>query len=140
MTGDLKINGLDAFSKWGISLQQTALTELMTPAPNKDYITSEARLENGTRYIVNPNVGERDVTLLVNLIAKDEETFLTNYSSFCEELAKGKIEIWTRWQPDVKYRLLYKSCSQYSQFLQGLAKFTLKMVEPNPKNRALDDD
>ena len=137
MKGDLIINGKDAYTTWGVSLSQTALTSLMTPPEMKDYIKTTARTEHGSRLINNnPVFNERTITLDMHLIAADEEHFIAQYNAFCRVLAGGYLEISTRWQPDIIYRTFFQSCSQYSQLIDGLAKFTLKIIEPNPNNRA----
>ena len=134
--GELFINGKDAYVTWGISMDTSSLSALMTPAPNKDYIRNESRLEDGSRLIYdNPRKGERDLTLSLNLTAKNEDDFFSRYISFCEELEGGVLEISTRYQPDIVYKTVYKSCSQFTQFMRGMAKFSLKLLEPNPTNR-----
>ena len=37
--------------------------------------------------------------------------------------------------PNIVYRTIYISCNQFSQFMQGIGKFVLKLNEPNPNNR-----
>lgn len=37
MKGELYINGKDAYLTWGISMDDTSLSELMTPPANKAY-------------------------------------------------------------------------------------------------------
>lgn len=135
MTGDLIINGKDAFTEWGVSLSQTALTTLMTPSEMKEYIKTTARTESGSRLVNNATINERTITLDLHLVAVDEAAFLKQYAAFCDVLAGGELTIRTRWQPNVIYRLFYQSCSQYSQLINGLAKFSLKVIEPNPTNR-----
>lgn len=138
MKGELYINSKDAYLQWGISLDDTSLSNLMTPAPNKAFIENESRMEHGKQVInANPRVQDRSLTLQINLVAGSEKEFFERYSSFCEELATGVLNIETKYQPGVVYRTLYQSCSQFSQFMRGLGKFSLKLIEPNPKNRAL---
>lgn len=133
MTGELFINGKDAYSTWGISMDDTSLSSLMTPPPMKDYIQSKSRSEHGKRVITdNAKIDERNLTLQINLTARDKAAFFANYLSFCNELAKGAIDIKTKYQPDVVYRTIYISCNQFSQFVQGIGKFILKLVEYNP--------
>ena len=133
---ELKINGNDAYITWGISFDQTALSALMTPSPNKAYIENKSRLEDGKRVIVhNPKVDERSVTLTFNLTAKDEGQFFERYNSFCEELAKGELHITTKYQEGVVYKMVYESCTQFSQLIREIAKFSLKLTEPNPTDR-----
>lgn len=138
MKEELYINGKDAYTTWGISMDETALSNLMTPSSNKTFIENESRLEHGKRVIcANPRVDARSLTLSINLTAKDEKQFFERYGSFCEELATGSLEIETKYQPKVVYKTIYQSCSQFSQFMRGIGKFTLKLVEPNPNDRAV---
>lgn len=138
MTGDLFINGKDAYIEWGISLDDTSLSALMTPPPNKELIENKSRLENGKRLVIDDSiikVDERTISLQINLTASTKELFFIRYNSFCEELKKGVIYIKTKYQPNILYRTIYLSCSQFSQFMQGIGKFTLRLNEPNPCNR-----
>lgn len=134
--GELYINDKDAYITWGISMDTTSLSSLMTPPPNKEYIENKSRLEHGKRaFNHNPRIDERNIILTFNLTAKTEEQFFSRYSKFCEELATGFLNIKTKYQPDVIYRTIYISCSQFTQFMRGIGKFSLKLNEPNPSNR-----
>lgn len=148
--GQLTINGKDAYETWGITMDSTALSALMTPAPIKSLIENDSRLEHGNEIITGftrtdsennkttestVKVDARDVTLSFNLTAKDEAEFLTLYWSFCEELEKGTLDISTSFLPDVVFHMIYQSCQQFSEFMLCMAKFSLKLTEPNPKNR-----
>lgn len=137
--GEIYINGKDAYTTWGISMDTSSLSALMTPPPVKEFIENKSRLEHGKRIITsNPKVDERDITLTFNLTAKNEEQFFSRYNSFCNELATGVLNIKTKYQPDVMYRMIYLSCSQFTQFMRGIGKFSLKLSEPNPKNRNIN--
>lgn len=139
MRGELFINGKDAFDTWGISLTDGSISSLMTPAPQKPLIENKSRNEHGKRVInTNPKVDERDLSIQIHLTAKDKEDFFAKYESFCEELAKGVLEIRTKYQPTVLYRTNYLNCSQYGEFMFGIGKYTLKLNEPNPMNRSLE--
>lgn len=139
--GQLYINGVDAFATWGISLNQDGLSALMTPAPNKGYISNDSRLEHGVRCVDAPDtvkVDQRQVNITFNLIASTEEQFFARYAAFCTEvLEAGAINIRTSFQPTVLYRCKYESCTQFTQFMRGIAHFALRLTEPNPKNRSL---
>lgn len=137
LKGQLYINGKDAYLTWGIFLDETALSALMTPAPNKEFISNKYRSKDGKSVIKhNPRLDEREITLPFNMTAKDSDTFMMNYARFCEEvLAKGELVICTRFQPNVWYRCIYLSCTQFSQFIQEMAKFSLKLNEPDPSDR-----
>jgi len=138
MKGQLFINNKDAYTTWGISMDTSSLSALMTPAPNKEFIENSSRLEHGKRVISsNPKVDARDITLTINLTAKNEQQFFDRYLSFCSELETGVLNIKTSFQPNVVYKMIYLSCSQFTQFMRGIASFSLKLNEPNPKDRNL---
>lgn len=138
MTGELYINGKDAYTTWGISMDDTALSTLMTPTPNKEFIENKSRLQDGKQVVsVNPKADERSLTLQINLTAKDEAQFFARYVLFCKELEIGVLNIRTKYQPDITYKTIYLSCSQFSQFMRGIGKFSLKLNEPNPKDRTM---
>lgn len=138
MEGQLFINNKDAYTTWGISMDTSSLSALMTPAPNKEFIENSSRLEHGKRIISsNPKVDARDITLTINLTAKNEQQFFDRYLSFCSELETGVLNIKTSFQPNVVYKMIYLSCSQFTQFMRGIASFSLKLNEPNPKDRNL---
>lgn len=136
MTGNCMINGKDAKLEWGLSLSDGGLSALMTPPPNKAYVSNKSRLEHGARTISdNAKMDERSITIPFHIIAKSKAEFYAKYESFCEELAKGTLDIEIVYQPNKVYHLLYNSCSQFGEYSQEMAKFSLKVTEPNPSNR-----
>lgn len=134
--GETYINGQDAYTTWGISLDKSALSALMTPAPMKDMIENKSALENGKRVIRSGRkFDERTLTLGFNIIANSEEEFLNQYVRFCNDvLSKGGIDISTKYQPNITYHLDYVSCTQFGEY-RTMAKFSLRVIEPNPTNR-----
>ena len=138
MIGELFINGKDAYVTWGMSMDDTSLSTLMTPPPSKEYVENKSRLENGKRVIIsNPKVDERTITLQLQFTAKDKDIFFSRYLSFCSELETGVLNIRTKYMPTVVYKTIYLSCQQFSEFVHGIGKFKLRLCEPNPKNRNL---
>lgn len=136
MKGEFYINGKDAYTEWGISMDTSSLSALMTPPPMKSYVENTSRLEHGKRVVTaNPKVDERSITLTFNLTAKTKESFFERYSGFCDELKKGTLAIKTKYQEGVEYKTVYQSCTQFTQFMQGIAKYSLKLTEPNPEDR-----
>ncbi len=145
------INGHDAYAEWGVSLTDGGLSALMTPAGNKEYISSKSRLEHGKRVITdNARVDEREVLLPVHITAPTREAFFQRYAAFCAVLEAGSLEIYTRYQatvtgsganevvsPTVVYRLKYLSCQQFREYGQRVAKFILRVSEPNPNDRSV---
>ena len=136
MTGELFIKNKDAWTRWGIMMDDTSLSALMTPPAIKDFPKNSSRLESGTRYItLNPKLKERDVTLALQFVAENKAEFLANYNDFCQNvLATGKLNIRTMYN-DITYYFIYNSCTQYRQFLFKVAKFSLRLTEYNPENR-----
>lgn len=127
----------DAYTTWGVSLNSAALSTLMTPPEVKAWVSNESELENGTRVVtgVVPKVNDRTVSLGLNMSAANEAAFLANYASFCEMLKGGVVNIKTSFQTGVVYKCLYVSCTQFAEYRLGLAKFILKLHEPNPADR-----
>ena len=135
--GELYINGKDAYNEWGVSFEDGALASLMTPSSMKECISNESRLEHGTRRVnLLRKMQERDLTLPFHLVAKNRAMYLTRYESFVTEITGQEyVRIKTCYQPTVVYKCIYSSCTQFSQFIDGLAKFTLKLIEPDPSDR-----
>ena len=64
MTGDLIINGKDAFSIWGVRMGDGFLDAIDGFNQMKDYIENESRLEHGKRVITdNVKVDSREIPL-----------------------------------------------------------------------------
>ena len=137
MTGDLYINGHDAYTWWGLSFEDGAYSALLTPAPMKEYVENKSRLRHGKTVMAeHTKIDERSLTLPFHITASSENDFLTKYGNFCSEvLAQGVFSVRTKFQPTVGYRLVYDSCTQFRQFMNRMAVFSLKATEPDPTNR-----
>lgn len=126
------INGRDAFDFWGISFPPEAINAICAPLANKAYIENESRDEHGSRIIIhNPKIAKREITVEMHLSAKDEVDFDTKYERLMLMLEIGNFPIIYK---DVEYKFIFQSCSQFSR-VGNIAKFVLKLVEPNPKDR-----
>lgn len=134
----LEINGKDARASWGVIPNTKLMAALLAPAQAKDAIQSESRLEHGTRTIIpdgSVKLAKRDITLEVGMTAPDLPTFVSRYQEFIEELTSGWLNIQTSLIPGVIFKCRYVSCTQFTNYNGRLAKFILKLEEPNPKNR-----
>lgn len=118
-------------------MDSSSLSALMTPAPLKDFVSNESRLDHGRQYIAtHPRLKERELTLRLNLHALTTELFYARYAAFCKDvLATGTVNISTRYQEGTVYRCLYQSCTQYTQYRGKVAKFALRLMEPDPTDR-----
>lgn len=133
--GELYINDKDAFTTWGVSMED-GLSALLSPANMKPYVTNKSRLEHGTRVMaVNPKVDEREVTIVVHLLASSTAQFLERLHSFVAEMEQGAVSLRTSYEPSVTYHLHYMSMTQFTQFMMGMAKFSIRFTEYNPKSR-----
>lgn len=138
--GQLFINGTgdshDAFIQYGVSLSDTAIANLMSPPAMKEDIINESRLEHGRRHTSTGNkMQERELSLPIHLIASSQADYLTKYAAFLNVLKGVELTIRTSFQSGVVYHLRYVSCTQFTQYLNGIAKLMLRVVEPNPSNR-----
>lgn len=137
---DLKINDRDARATWGVIPNTKLLAALLAPAPAKDAIQSESRLEHGTRTIIpegSIKLAKRDITLEIGLTAPSLHVFYERYKSFIEELTSGWLRIETpKFLPGVVFNCRYVSCTQFTQYNGRAAKLILKLEEPNPNNRS----
>lgn len=142
MKGKCWINKKDSYAFWGVILSDSASNALRTPAPMKDNVENKSRLKHGKRVIYGSDtarVDERDLTLVIYIRASNQAQFDARFDSFVEELQKGRIEIEIAERPGIIYRCDYKSASQFSQFNGRLGKLTLRVNEPNPKDREKND-
>ena len=136
MLGQLIINGKDAYSNWGVTLDDTSLSSLMTPPASKEFTENKSRSIDGKIVSVkNPRVEERDFMLQINLTAPNRSLFVQRYNSFCQELATGRLNIATIFLPGVTFKTIYKSCRQFTQFNGQIGKFILSLNEPDPTDR-----
>ena len=126
------INGRNAFKDLGISFPPESINAIESPYSMKPFIENESRDEHGSRIIAhNPRVSKRELTIEMHLSAKDEVDFGTKYERLMLMFEIGNFSITYK---DVEYKFIFQSCSQFSR-VGNIAKFVLKLVEPNPKDR-----
>lgn len=135
-TPTIYINGKNAQTEWGVLTTGNTLSALLAPAPAKERVTNTSRLEHGTRIdSSNPKVAQRELNLEIQMTAESETQFYARHDALCEELEKGSLDLYLSDRPTVIYHLEYNSCNQYTQFRRGIATLSLKVTEPNPKDR-----
>lgn len=139
---EITINGINVKQRYGVILTSGGFSALRKPAPMKEFIESKSRLEHGKRVILNsPKVDERQVLLPIIMTASSASNFTQQYDNFCSEILEtGKLDIIVSSQPTIVYHCIYEDCQQYTEFVQEMAKFILKLTEPNPKNRTVEED
>ena len=136
-----KINGNDALATYGVVFTDSSLAQLMNFPPLKAYISNTGAGIDGTQVLSTgqyvPHVDEQDMTLMFYLRASSLTQFNTRRDALEAVLKAGAFTLWFAERPNNLYRLLYQSCNQFSVYNGRLAKFTLRVKEPNPNNRTL---
>lgn len=139
MTGDLFINGKDAFSTWGVRMGDGFLDAIDGFNQMKDYIENESRLEHGKRIITdNARVDSREITLQFTIEGDSESDYRTKKKAFQTELENGAVSIKVPVLGSEVYKLVYlgKSVSYGLSFDRRFGKVSSKFEEPNPADRS----
>ncbi|WP_298109390.1 hypothetical protein [uncultured Bacteroides sp.] len=139
MTGDLFINGKDAFTTWGVRMGDGFLDAIEGFNQMKDYIENESRLEHGKRVITdNAKVDSREITLQFTIEGSSENDYRTKKKSFQVELEKGAVNIKVPTLGSEVYKLVYlgKSLSYGLSPDRCFGKVSSKFCEPNPMDRS----
>ena len=137
--GELIINGYDAYDRWGMSMDNTSLSQLMSPAPSKDMIVNRSRLEDGVRRVrTGRKYDERTIKLGLHIVAESDGAFRTLFNKFKSEvLDAGRLDIRVSYVPNTVFRCDYLSCSSFGIYGRQLANFVLTLVESDPTNRSV---
>lgn len=139
MTGDLFINGKDAWSTWGVRMGEGFLDAIDGFNEMKDYIENESRLEHGKRVITdNAKVDSREITLQFTIEGSSESDYRSKKKSFQIELEKGAVNIKVPVLGNEVYKLVYlgKSVSYGLSLDRCFGKVSSKFEEPNPMDRS----
>lgn len=135
MTGDLLINGKDAFSTWGVRMGDGFLDAIDGFNEMKDYIENESRLEHGKRVITdNAKVDSREITLQFTIEGSSESDYRAKKKAFQTELEKGAVNIKVPVLGNEVYKMIYlgKSVSYGLSLDRCFGKVSSKFEEPNP--------
>ena len=129
MTGDLIINGKDAFMTWGVRMGDGFLDAIDGFNEMKDYIENESRIEHGKRMITdNARVASREIALQFTIEGSSESDYRAKKKAFQAELEKGTVKI--------NVPSLGKSLSYGMNLARCFGKVSSKFCEPNPTDRS----
>lgn len=135
MIENVLINGKGLWSEFRGRFGKGNYEKLLAPAPMKQYITNESRLEHGKRIMTNnAKTDSRDVSLVIYIEGASEDDYLNRYQSFLEELQTGRITLAVKKLKTI-YHFVYNSCSPYGDYGLKMGKFTLKLTEEDVTNR-----
>jgi len=133
MTGDLFINTKDAWTTWGVFLEDGSEDKLLQASPLKDYIGNKSRQDHGKQVLdTTPRVDERNVTV-VFCFANAPTNFITRYKLFTTELYLGNITLQVV-RLGITFNLKYLNSTALSS-MTTLGKVAVTFSEPNPMNR-----
>ena len=138
MTGDLFINNKDAWTTWGVNMDDGFLDALDAPLQMKDYIEDESRLEHGKRMITaNAKVDSREITLGFTIMGASESDYRAKREAFLSELQAGAFTVKVPSVGTDVYKLVYtgRSISDGLSSNRTFGHFTMKATEPNPTDR-----
>lgn len=143
MIGKLTINGKDAWSTWGVFLEDGSYDKLLSGYNMKPYTENTSRAIDGKKVrVVNQRVESRDI-VLVFCFAKtgSQNNFLLNLKSFISALEQG--DNGTRCEIGVNYfelseinsifELVYLGNMSLNQTRLEIGKIMVRFNEPNPK-------
>lgn len=140
--GEMTINGKDAWDTFGVFILEGSVQTLMTPPANKAFIENESRMQHGKRVIVkdrNDNslirVSDRDITLPMCVKAENQTKLIEKLNAFVDELNAGEVKMEVSHFPGTVFHLIHKGAPTPSGHIRGMALFSFKFNEPNPKNR-----
>lgn len=128
MTGDLIINGVDAWTTYRANLEEGSVFELLNAQPKKDHVESNVRGRAG-RIMRNIDQDDiRDLTLMVHICGAGTANGYALYNKFVTEVLKpGKFTLKSRYS-DYTFELVYKSCLPVSS-TNGLLKFSMRVID-----------
>ncbi len=139
MTGELYINGKDAWVTWGVNMGDGFLDALDAPLQMKEYIENESRLEHGKRMITaNAKVDSREITLGFTIMGASESDYRAKRKAFLSELQAGAFTVKVPILGADVYKLVYtgRSINYGLSADRTFGHFTMKATEPNPADRA----
>lgn len=139
MTGKLIINGVDAWTQYGVFLEDGSYDKLLSGVSMKPYTENKSRAIDGKSVRVkNPRVEDRDVNVVFCFSNRGSSTFLNRLDSFITSLQNGgENGITTIYVSEINrtFRFVYLSNLNLNQTGLSIGKIVVRFNEPNPKNR-----
>lgn len=128
MTGDLFINGKDAWAEYRANLEEGSVFELLNAQPKKDHVESNVRSRSG-RIMRNIDQDDiRDLTLMMHICGTGTANGYELYNKFSANvLAPGKFTLKSRYS-EYTFELVYKRSLPVSSN-NGLLKFSLRVID-----------
>lgn len=138
MTGELFINGKDAWTVWGVNMGDGFLSSIDAFVPMKEHIENEERSQDGKRVILAlRRVASREVTLKFTIKGDSASDFRTKRTAFEQELHSGLVNMNIPELGAQVYHLIYtgKNVSYAMNRARTFCTISAKFEEPNPADR-----
>jgi len=124
---------------FGISISDGGISTLLAPAPAKERVSNESRLEDGKRVDIDTptRFQSRDITLEMHLIANSFEEYMSKWRSFLAAITasgEGIKLTYTIYGQSLVFYLQYISCTQFAVYNGQLGKFAVRFTERKPAN------
>lgn len=138
MTGELLINGVDAYTSMGINMCDGFIDAILAPAPVKDCVENSSRVKDGkTIDNSNPKLDSRSLSLTFSIEGSTKSQYLINMKAFYALLYGQNFNIKIPPLGNEVYKLRYTKPSTYNGNVDKTkSKITLNFEEPNPNDRA----
>lgn len=137
MQENITINGENILEKYGASMTDSSLEQLLTPPQVKQYISNSSRLNHGERLVIpagSVRYEQKELTIVFVISGDTQEQYLQRYEAFLELLTSGIVAVHVPILART-FRLAYLSCSKYGCYGLNRAKLTIKFSEPDPTDR-----
>ena len=127
---------VDAYDAFGMSLEDTGISRILAPAPNKEPVTNKNVVAQGAAVVAGVGLKQdRTISVPFHIVAVSKSDFISKFAALCNVLDGGSIDIKLGWAPSVIYHFVYIDCPQYTQYDGTMALFSLQLYEPNPQSR-----
>lgn len=136
MRGEVYINGLDAWSYYGVVLDEGSEEALLLPSPLKTFTSNDMRSHHGKQVFTNnPRLKDRTVSLTFCFLWAED--YMEKYNRFVDMLQQGIVVLSTKIMgTKMTFNLVYNSCRKYTS-IQYAGKLIVNFEEPNPANRLI---
>lgn len=138
MTGELFINGKDAWNVWGVNMGDGFPSAIDAFVPMKGYIENEERSQNGKSVILSlRRVASREITLKFTIKGDSPSDFFAKRKAFEQVLQSGYVNVNVPELGSQIYHLVYlgKNVSYAMNRARTFCTVSAKFEEPDPTNR-----
>lgn len=123
--------------KYGVMVARGGYEKLLEYPALKSFIKWEDRRKDGTEYLISPETmkqNEKTVSLPLVLIGETEADYYEKYEAFMQRITSGMVYLKIVSLNRV-FKVVYSGISNLTKKGKNCSTFTIKFIEPNPKDR-----